>query len=47
MRRSEIRHGSDYPRIIIKPGFWISRDMQGLPIFVNMAGFWLAVGMQL
>ena len=29
------------------PGFWISRVTLSLPIFVNMTGFWICVGMQL
>ena len=29
------------------PGFWISRVTQGLPIFVNMAGFWISIKLQL
>ena len=29
------------------PGFWISRVIRGLPILVNMTGFWVSIGMQL
>ena len=29
------------------PGFWIFRVAQGLPIAVNLEGFWICVGMQL
>ena len=35
------------PRFSVCPGFWISRVTQGLPIFLNMARFWICVGMQL
>ena len=39
--------GSEYSRIANMPGFWISWVIQSLPIFVNMTGFWICVGMQL
>ena len=39
--------GSEYSSIPSRSGFWISRFTQGLPIFVNMIGFWIYVRMQL
>ena len=36
-----------YVRILIIPGFWISRVTQDLSIFVNMTRSWICVRMQL
>ena len=33
--------GSEYFRNAKMSGFWISRVLQGLPVFLNMTGFWL------
>ena len=38
---------SEFPGLSLCPGFWISLVTQGLPIFVNVAFFWICVGMQL
>ena len=37
----------EYSRTVNMPGFWVSRVTRGLPIFVNMTGFSVCLGMQL
>ena len=45
-------------QVLNMPGFWIFQEhnipvlsismvMQGLPVFINMTGFWICIGMQL